>query len=107
MVVGMGSDDRVVEVDVGVGDLVEDVDCGGEVAAEGEGGDEFGSDKEVVVEIGFENLRMDLVDMVEVGALLEVAELLFQESPTREPRGHSPSHRNLHLHSHSNSVCSK
>jgi len=30
------------------------------------------------VEIGFENLGKDLVDMVEVGALVEVAELLFQ-----------------------------
>lgn len=78
MVIGVSSDDGIVEVDIGVGKLVEDVDCGSEVAAEGEGGDEFGSDEEVMVEIGFKNLGKDLVDMVEVGALVEVTELLFQ-----------------------------
>jgi len=78
MVVGVSSDDAVVEVNVGVEELVEDVDGGSEVAADGEGSDEFGSDKEVTVEISFENLGKDLVDMVEVGALVEVAELLFQ-----------------------------
>jgi len=78
MVVGVSSDDAVVEVDVGVGELVEDVDGSSEVAAEGEGDDEFGSDEEVTVEISFKNLGKDLVDMVEVGALVEVAKLLFQ-----------------------------
>jgi len=39
VVVGVGSYDGVVEVDVGVGELVENVDGGGEVAAEGESGD--------------------------------------------------------------------
>lgn len=59
------------------------------------------------MEIGFENLGVDLVDMVEVGALVELGELLFQESPTREPCGHSSSHRNLHLHCHSHGFFSK
>lgn len=106
-VVGVGSDDGVVEVDVGVGDVVEDVDGGGEVAAEGEGGDEFGSDEEVLVEIGFEDLSVDLVHRVQIAALVKVAQLLFEESLPREPCGDSPSHRNLHLHRHSHTLHSK
>ncbi|TKY65133.1 hypothetical protein E2542_SST07989 [Spatholobus suberectus] len=98
VVLRVGPDDGVVEVDVGVGDVAEDVDGGGEVAAGGEGGDEFGSDEGVVVEVGLEDLGVDLVDEVEVGALVEVAELLLEEPSPREPRGDSPSHWCLHLH---------
>lgn len=89
VVLGVCSDDGVVEVDVGVGNLVEDVDGGGEVAAGGEGGNEFGNNEGVLVEIGFENLGVDLVHRVQICTLVKIIELLFEKSPTREPCGNS------------------
>ncbi|KAJ1401561.1 hypothetical protein SESBI_28719 [Sesbania bispinosa] len=77
IVVSVSSDDGVVEVDIGVRDLVEDVDGGGDAAGEGESGDEFGSNVEVMVEMGFEELSVDLLDEVEVGASMKVRELLL------------------------------
>lgn len=100
------SDEGVVEVDIWVGDLVEDVDGGGDVAAEGESGDELGSNVEVLVKMSFEKLGMDLLDEVEVGAAVEVAELLLQESPGREPCRNSHSSRDLHRFYTCNSIVS-
>lgn len=57
----MGSDHGVENVHIGFGNLVEDVDGESDLAAEREGGDEFGRDKRVVVEIGSDNLGMELL----------------------------------------------
>ena len=64
-------DEGVVEVGVGAGDEVENVDDGGEVAGEGECNDELGGDVRVLVEVVLEDLGMDLLHGVEVGATVE------------------------------------
>lgn len=64
-------------MDIGVGDLVEDVDGGNDMAGERVSGDEFGSDVEVLVEMRFEELSVDLFHEFEVSAFVEVRELVF------------------------------
>ncbi|KAF1888762.1 hypothetical protein Lal_00036804 [Lupinus albus] len=79
VVIGVGTDEGIEDVNIGVGELVEDVDGGDEVAVEGEGGDEFRNNVRVVVEIGFENLSVDLVYVVKVSAFVKVTKLIFKE----------------------------
>ena len=97
VVLGLGPDEGVVEVGVGAGDEVEGVDGGGEVAGEGECGDELGGDVRVLVEVVLEDLGVDLLHGVEVGAAVEVRELLLQEPPRREPCRRTR-RRSRHLH---------
>lgn len=72
-------------MDIGLLNLIENVDGEGHLAAEREGGDELGGGVEVLVEISFENLGVDLLDVAEVCAFVEVRELLLQESSSRNP----------------------
>lgn len=83
-------------MDVRVFDLVEDVDGESHLAAEGEGGDELRSCAEVLVEICFEYLGVDLLDVAEVCASVEVGEFLVEESPPGNPRRRS--NWDAHLH---------
>lgn len=64
-------------MDIGVGDLVEDVDGGGDMAGKRVSGDELGSDVEVLLEMGFEELSVDLFDELKVSAFVEVREFVF------------------------------
>lgn len=59
-------------MDIGALNLIESVGGEGRLAAEGEGGDEPGNDIEIEVEIGFENLGVELLHLVEVCALMEI-----------------------------------
>lgn len=72
-------------MDIGLLNLIENVDGEGHLAAEREGGDELGGGVGVLVEISFENLGVDLLDVAEVCAFVEVRELLLQESSSRNP----------------------
>lgn len=72
-------------MDIGLLNLIENVDGEGHLAAEREGGDELGGGVEVLVEISFENLGVDLLDVAEVCAFVKVRELLLQESSSRNP----------------------
>lgn len=59
-------------MDIGLLNLIENVDGEGHLAAEREGGDELGGSVEVLVEIGLENLGVDLLDVAEVCTFVEV-----------------------------------
>lgn len=88
---GAGADEGVVEEGVGAGDLVEGGERAGEAAAEGVGGDEFGDDEGVAVEVGLVHLRLDLLEAVEVAALVELGEVELEDptlgGPSRRARG--------------------
>lgn len=59
----MSSDESIVQMDIGVLNLIENVDGKRHLATEREGGNELGRCVEVLVEIGFENLGVDLLDV--------------------------------------------
>lgn len=63
---GVGSNESVVQMDIGILNLIEGVGGEGHLAAEGEGGDELGNDKEIEMKIGFEDLGVKLLHLVDV-----------------------------------------
>lgn len=93
---GVGPDEDVVQVGGGVRDLVEDADGERHVAAEGEGGDELGGDVDVPVEAGLEDLGVHLLDVAEVGAPVEVRQLLLEGPPRGDPPRRPDRHGHLH-----------
>ena len=70
----MSSYDSVVQVNIRVTNMVEDVNGEGQLAAAREGGDELRGGVGVLVEIGFEDLSVDLFDVVEIGEVLKELE---------------------------------
>jgi hypothetical protein len=76
----MGSNQSIVQMHIGFLDLIENIDCKNHLVARGESSYKLGCYIEVLEEIGFENLGMDLLYLFEVGPLVEVRELLFQQS---------------------------
>lgn len=68
----MGSDKGIVEVSVWFRNLIEHLDCEDDVAAEREGGDEFGCHVRVAVEISAYGLRVDLLRESEVGVAVKL-----------------------------------
>lgn len=72
----MSSDKSVVQVDIWVINLIENVYRQRHLPAEGESGDELGRRVDVLVEVGFEDLGVDLLDVAEVCTSVEVGELL-------------------------------
>lgn len=66
--------------------LIESVSGEEHLATEGEGRYEFGNNEEVDVEIGFEDLGVELLHLVEVCALVELCKLLLEELSSGKPR---------------------
>lgn len=69
---GVGSNHSVVQMDVWILNLIESVGGERHLARKGEGRYEFGNNIEVEVEIGFEDLSVDLLHLVEVCTLVEI-----------------------------------
>lgn len=70
---------------IGEGDLAKDGDGGEDLVAERVGGDELRGDEEVAVEVGLDDLSLDLAKVVVVGAAVEVDELLLEAAAERSP----------------------
>ena len=68
----MRSDQSIVQMHIGFLYLIESIDCQHHLAAQRESRYELGCYKEVLVEIGFENLGVDLLYLLQVGPLVEV-----------------------------------
>ena len=99
-VVNMGSNQSIVQMHIGFLDLIENIDCKNHLVARGESSYKLGCYIEVLEEIGFENLGMDLLYLFEVGPLVEVRELLFQQSSSWNPCWGSDWRGNLHCEIH-------
>ena len=84
-IVGQGADEGVEVESVWLGDQVEHVEGVRGEAGEGVGGDELGSNEGVLVEVGPEDLGLDLFEVVGVGALVEVGDVVLEEAAVGGP----------------------
>lgn len=84
-VLRVGPYQDVVQMRGGLRNLVEDADGQRHVAAEGESRDELRGHVDVPVEAGLEDLGVDLLDVAQVGAPVEVRQLLLEDPPRGDP----------------------
>lgn len=73
----MCSNEIVIKMNIGVRNLIKDINSRSYVRIEGISSDEFWSNVKVLVKRGFDELSVDLFNKVKVGAFVEIGEVIL------------------------------